>query len=191
MSLAARLGGADRVARLRESAGRRFRALGPVGVAGITLALFAVSFDLSGNRALLAEAEGLQQETRALHRRLRQPAPVAVPERRQLEHFHAGFPEAVALSGLLERVHGHALARGVEVDKAEYRSAVDAGSPLERISLELPARAPYGALRAWIGDVLAGMPEVALEHLALQRPAIDVAVVEARVRFVIFVRRGP
>jgi hypothetical protein len=35
------------------------------------------------------------------------------------------------------------------------------------------------------------MPEVALEHLALQRPAIDVAVVEARVRFVIFVRRGP
>jgi len=100
-------------------------------------------------------------------------------------------PEAAALLGLLERVHGHALARGVEVDKAEYRSAVDAGSPLERISLELPARAPYGALRAWIGDVLAGMPEVALEHLALQRPAIDAAVVEARVRFVVFVRRGP
>ena len=59
MSLAARLREADHLARLRESAGRRFRALGPVGVAGITLALFAVSFDLSGNRALLDEAESL------------------------------------------------------------------------------------------------------------------------------------
>lgn len=191
MSLAARLRGADRIARLRESAGRRFRALGPVGVAGITLALFAVSFDLSGNRALLDEAESLRQETRALHRRLRQPVPAAVPERRRLERFHAGFPDAAALPGLLERVHGYALARGVAVDKAEYRSAAEAGSPLERISLELPARAPYGALRAWMGDVLAGMPEVALAHLAMQRPAIDAAVVEARVRFVIFVRRRP
>jgi hypothetical protein len=78
----------------------------------------------------------------------------------------------------------------LEVDKAEYRSAVDAGSPLERISLELPARAPWRAAGV-DRDVLAGMPEVALEHLALQRPAMDVAVVEARVRFVIFVRRGP
>jgi hypothetical protein len=180
--------GADRVARLRESAGGAF-ALGPVGVAGITLALFAVSFDLSGNRALLAEAEGLQQETRALHRRLRQPVPVAVPERRRLGTSTPAFPRRRPCQACWSGSWS-CPGPGLEVDKAEYRSAVDAGSPLERISLELPARAPWRAAGV-DRDVLAGMPEVALEHLALQRPAMDVAVVEARVRFVIFVRRGP
>ena len=177
--------------RIRESAGRSFRRAGAAGVAGVALALFAVSFDLSGNRSLDAEADSLQQETRALSRRLRQPAPVAMPERSRLAAFHAGFPAAAALPELLVRVHGHALARGVEVDKAEYRTAADAASPLERITLELPARGAYAALREWITDVLAEMPEVAVEHLSLQRPAIDGPALEARVRFVIFVRRGP
>jgi hypothetical protein len=111
-----------------------------VGVAGITLALFAVSFDLSGNRALLAEAEGLQQETRALHRRLRHPHRWRCPSVASW-HFHAGFPRRrpcqPAGAGSWS-----CPGPGVEVDKAEYRSAVDAGSPLERISLELPARRP-------------------------------------------------
>ena len=73
MSLAARLGGADRVARLRESAGRRFRALGPVGVAGITLALLdragrfqaRIEGPVSGN-VLLRRAAGEPQAARAL-----------------------------------------------------------------------------------------------------------------------------
>ena len=59
---------------IRESAGRSFRRAGAAGVAGVALALFAVSFDLSGNRSLDAEADSLQQESRALSRRLRQPA---------------------------------------------------------------------------------------------------------------------
>jgi len=177
--------------RIRESAGRSFRRAGAAGVAGVALALFAVSFDLSGNRSLDAEADSLQQESRALSRRLRQPAPVALSERGRLEAFHAGFPGAAALPDLLRRLHGHALARGVEVDKADYRTAADTASPLERITLELPARGPYGALRGWITDVLAEMPEVAVEHLSLQRAAIGVPALEARVRFVIFVRRRP
>ncbi len=176
--------------RWRESAGRSARAAGLPGVLGITLALAALSFDLSGNQALEAEADALHQQTRATERRLRQPARMEPSARARLEAFNAAFPEAGSLPELLGRLHGHALARGVQLDKADYRSAADPQSPLERISLELPARGAYVLLRAWLDDVLAEMPEVALEHLSLRRPAMDATELEARVRLVILVRRG-
>lgn len=174
-----------------ESAGRSARAAGLPGVVGIALALAALSFDLSGNQALEAEADALRQQTRATERRLRQPARVEPSARARLEAFNAGFPEADRLPELLGRLHGHALARGVQLDKADYRSTVEALSPLERISLELPARGAYAPLRAWLDDVLAEMPEVALEHLSLRRPTMDATLLEARVRLVILVRRRP
>ncbi|HNA66455.1 MAG TPA: hypothetical protein PK229_01750 [Rhodocyclaceae bacterium] len=186
-----RLTGA-RWATLHESAVRTFRAAGWAGVVGVALTVFAVCFDLSGNRALEAQADALEQETRSLRQRLRtHPEGVAVPERTRLERFYGAFPATDALPDLLVRLHGYALARGLKLDRADYRSAPEGGTPLERVTLELPARGPYPVLRTWLADVLAEMPEVALDGLSLRRASMATPEVETQVRFVVFLRRQP
>lgn len=62
-------------------------------------------------------------------------------------------------------------------------------TPLEQVSLELPVRGAYPEIRNWLTDVLAAMPEVALDGLSFKRADIGSPDVEARVRFVIFLRR--
>lgn len=178
-----------RLVRLQASGLRIFRAAGWAGVVGVALAAFAVTFDMTGNRALEDEAESLRGQSRSLGKSLRKRAAPVLSERERLEAFHAGFPSADGLSDLLLRLHGHALARGVATDKADYRAALISGTPLEQVSLELPVRGAYPEIRNWLTDVLAAMPEVALDGLSFKRADIGSPDVEARVRFVIFLRR--
>lgn len=178
------------LAELRESGLRALNAAGWAGVLGIGLCVFAVSFDLTGNRALADEADQLRREARSLAKTQRQHRRVPeVSERERLAAFYAGLPLAERLPELLLRLHGHALARGVPTDKADYRVQAVAGTPLEQVSLELPVRASYPAIRQWLDDVRAGMPELALDDLAFRRADIGKPDIEARVRFVIFLRR--
>lgn len=178
------------LAELRESGLRALNAAGWAGALGIGLCVFAVSFDLTGNRALADAADQLRREARSLAKTQRQHKRVPeVSERERLAAFYAGLPLAERLPELLVRLHGHALARGVPTDKADYRVQAVAGTPLEQVSLELPVRATYPAIRQWLDDVRAGMPELALDDLAFRRADIGKPDIEARVRFVIFLRR--
>jgi Tfp pilus assembly protein PilO len=177
------------LADFRDAGLRSFRAAGWAGVIGIALAAFAVTFDLTGNRALEDEADTLRGQHRSLARTQRQRAAPALSGRERLEAFYGGFPAADGLPDLLLRVHGHALARGVTTDKADYRAAPVSGTPLEQVSLELPVRGAYPEIRGWLADVLEHMPEVALDGLAFRRADIGSPELEARVRFIVFLRR--
>lgn len=181
----------SRLAILREEGQRAFHAAGWAGVVGIALCVFAVSFDLVGNRTLADEADALHLQARSLAKSQRQRSVPVASDRERLDAFYAGLPPASSLPELLVRLHGHALARGVPTEKADYRVQALAGTPLEKISLELPVRGSYPAVRSWLADVQAGMPELALDELALRRTDIGRADIEARVRFVIFVRPAP
>lgn len=178
-----------RLAGFREACLRSFHAAGWAGVMGMALAAFAVTFDLTGNRAMEDAADALRGQARSLARAQRQrTAPVITP-RDRLEAFYGTFPSVEGLPDLLLRLHGHALARGVTTDKADYRAAPVTGTPLEQVSLELPVHAAYPDIQGWLADVLEHMPEVALDGLAFKRADIGSPEVEARVRFVIFLRR--
>lgn len=177
---------------LHESAVRLFRSAGWAGVVGFGLLVFALSLDYFGNRTLAEEADALQQEAHVLASRLRHPAvtPVA-SDRQRLDAFYASLPRSSDLPELLVRLHGHALARGIRVESANYRSTPEAGTPLERITLELPAQGTYPLLRAWLEDVQTAMPEVALDAISLRRDSIGVTDVQARVRLLVFLRGVP
>ncbi|WP_374485576.1 GspMb/PilO family protein [Zoogloea sp.] len=179
------------LADVQESAGRAFRRAGWAGVLGFALLVCALSFDYSGNHALEAEVESLGQEAQALARRLHQPARPQASARQRLEAFYAGFPVGTTLPDLLVRLHGHAQARGVALERADYRTAAEAGTPLERVTLDLPARGSYPVLRAWLDDLVAEMPELALESVSLRRERIDEPQLEARVQLAFFLRRAP
>ena len=178
-----------RLAALREAGLRGFHAAGWAGVLGIGLGVFALSFDLTGNRALADEADTLHQQARSLARSQRQRSAPVASDRERLDAFYARLPPAGSLPELLVRLHGHALARGLPTDKADYRVQALPGTPLEKVSLDLPVRGSYPAIRSWLADVLAAMPALALDELALRRADIGKPDIEARVRFVIFVRR--
>lgn len=179
-----------RLAALRDEGRRTFQAAGWAGVVGISLCVFALSFDLTGNRALADAADALHQQARSLAKGQRQRSVPVASDRERVDAFYAGLPPASSLPELLLRLHGHALARGVPTEKADYRVQALPGTPLEKVSLELPVRGSYPAIRQWLADVQAGMPALALDELALRRADIGKADIEARVRFVIFVRRA-
>lgn len=178
-----------RLATLREEGQRTLQAAGWAGMLGIPLCVFAVSFDLTGNRALANEADALHQQVRSQTRNQRQRGVPMASDRERLDAFYACLPPAGNLPELLLRLHGHALARGVPAEKADYRVQAVPGTPLEKIHLEIPVHGSYPAIRSWLADVQAGMPELTLDELTLRRPNIGKADIEARVRFVIFVRR--
>ncbi|MDD3352659.1 GspMb/PilO family protein [Zoogloea sp.] len=166
------------------------RRAGWAGVVGLALGGFALSFDLGGNRLLAGEAESLRQQARQLSRQLRRATPPETTPRDRLETFLQGFPAAAELPDLLVRLHGHALVRGVLVDKADYRASPLAGSPLEQVTLELPLRGAYPAIRLWLADLLAAMPELAVDSLQVRRGSIEAGDVEGRVRLVLYLRRA-
>lgn len=176
---------------LQEAAGRSFHAAGWAGVLGFALLLFAVSFDFTGNRTLEAEAASLRQEARALVARQHRPVRAESSERQRLEQFYAGLPGVTRLPDLLVRLHGYALARGVVLDRADYRTTVEVGTPLERVTLDLPAHGSYPMLRAWLDDLYVEMPELAVESLSIHRERIDAPLLEAQVRLTLFLRRSP
>jgi hypothetical protein len=104
--------------------------------------------------------------------------------------FHAGFPQARSLPRTLARIYEFADNHGLNVDRTAYRSVDEPGTPLARVSLQLPAQGGYGALYAWLGEMLGAMPEVGLESLVIRRVEPGADLVEADVRLVVFVRRG-
>lgn len=178
-----------RLAGFREAGLRSFHAAGWAGVMGMALAAFAVTFDLTGNRAMEDAADALRGQARSLARAQRQRTAPVISSRDRLEAFYGTSPSVEGLPDLLLRLHGHALARGVTTDKADYRAAPVTGTPLEQVSVELPVHAAYPDIQGWLADVLEHMPEVALDGLAFKRADIGSPEVEARVRFVIFLRR--
>jgi hypothetical protein len=174
---------------LKEAGGRTFHAAGWAGVIGFALSIFAAMFNFAGNRAIEQETAKLEQEAKDLSRHLLQAAPVELSRRQRLDRFYDAFPASISDS--LVRLHGYAQARGVVLERASYSSAVEAGTELERVTIELPVHTTYPALRAWLADVLSEMPEIALLSMSIKRERSDVPELEARLQFAIFLRKRP
>lgn len=183
-------GGLARGALLKERAGRAVLAMSWAGAAGLALLLLALALGVrtsavhESRRAALASerAELLRQETE----------PERGEDRRtRLEAYYEAFPEAVALPARLQRLSELASAHALRLPRTDYRSTVEAGSPLLAVGLVIPVEASFGDLYSWLGELLREMPEVALESLVVRRddPASDV--VEADVRLQLYLRGRP
>ncbi|HMW53258.1 MAG TPA: hypothetical protein PLN96_16185 [Zoogloea sp.] len=153
--------------------------------------LLALAADGLVNRTLAAEAEALRQEARVVVSLRVRPLSPEESDRQRLDRFYASFPDSAGLPDRLIRINGYALARQVAVDRAEYRSSKEPGTPLERVTLNVPAHGDYPTLRAWLGDVLTDMPELAVESLSLKRSTIADPVLEAQVHLAIFLKSVP
>lgn len=103
--------------------------------------------------------------------------------------FHARFPSVAELPRTLTRLHFLADKHALEHERTDYRSSEEAGTPLLRVSLTLPVRGDFGQMYSWLGEALAELPALALESIAIRRNEAEIGLVDAEVRFVVFVRR--
>jgi Tfp pilus assembly protein FimV len=108
----------------------------------------------------------------------------------RLAAFRAGLPGIEGTAAAIAAIHRAAAANGVSLVQGEYRLAREAGAPLQRYQITLPAKASYPRLRAWLADTLNTVPAAALDEIALRRDDAGSAAVEARVRLTLFLRAG-
>ena len=184
---------ADELSRWRWAAQRLAERAGPVGVAAAVVAVLALLAWGVPGRVLENEAEALAAENAALERR---PAAVAhaggapsTPEQ-QLRAFESRFPGPEALGTSYARLWEVARRHGVALRQAEFKLGDGAQDEFQRYTMQLPVTADYAALRGFIVGALAELPGLALEEMSLRREDSKSLRLEARLSFVLFVRRG-
>lgn len=179
--------GGGRATLLRERAGRAALRAGWPGIVGVTLFVLASVLGYAGRLAADERRVELAEERARLLRGDVRKAP-AVSDGERLEAFYARFPRAADLPASLRRLHEHASARGVDLQRTEYRSATQAGTPLVQVTLSIPVEGEFGSLYGWLADLQREMPEVALESLSVERAATDTDAVSAELRLQLYLR---
>lgn len=173
-------------AALREKSLRLLKRLGWVGGAGLLLLVGAIAVDVCMLVANYGRRSDLTAERLHLER---QAAVGSEAPRSEAEKFYARFPEQSALPRSLARLSEMAAANSLGIVRADYRAVEQPGTELVRMTLSLPVQGSYGALYAWLSEMLGAMPEVALESLALRRADPVADLVEGELRLALFARR--
>jgi Tfp pilus assembly protein PilO len=158
------------------------------GLLGLALLVFALAFYAFGTAPMRARLAALEAQRADLAARIgaRGPSTQPTTQRSQLSNFYAFFPLTRALPDLLGAIEGAANSNGLRLEKGEYRLSQERGFPLARYQVTLPLQGSYGEVRGFVNAVLDSVPAAALEDLALKREEIGEPLVEARVRFVLF-----
>jgi hypothetical protein len=104
----------------------------------------------------------------------------------QLQAFYRAMPPMATGPDQLERIHAAAAAHNVRLHSGEYSLVPQRGLAAARYQIALPATGSYTDLRAFVGRVLAEIPSLALEDIALKREAASSRTVEARLKFTLY-----
>jgi hypothetical protein len=176
---------------LLETLQRTVRGGGWAAWAGLALVLAALALATLGTAANDARRETIAAERARLLAGAAPDGRPALSGRAQLQAFMAQFPPPQDLPAALTRVHAHADSHGLVVERTEYRPLDDAGQPLQRVLVSLPVQGSFAGLVAWLGDMLAAMPEVALESISVRRADPTLLVVDGEVRLHVYLRRQP
>jgi Tfp pilus assembly protein PilO len=176
------------VAGLAWTVKRRLIKLRWPGLLGLALIVFALAFYAFATAPMRARLAALEAQRADLAARVGARGAGAQPatQRSQLSNFYAFFPVTRALPDLLGAIERAAKSSGLRLERGEYRLSQERGFPLARYQVTLPLQGSYGDVRGFVNAVLDAVPAAALEELALKREQIGDPLVEARVRFVLF-----
>jgi hypothetical protein len=161
------------------------------GLLGIALLIAATLLALGVSRPMLTRLQGLEDEARVLSARSGGVATRPPTQRSQLANFYAFFPPTAGLPDMLARMQRAARDNGLTLEKGEYRLVRDTNFPLSRYQVTFPLRGNYAQVRGFVNDVLDTVPAAALEEMSLKRQNVADPVLEARVRFSLFLGTQP
>jgi hypothetical protein len=173
---------------------RRFgRSLDWAMILALGLVAFNVAFYFSTVAPAVSQASTLRAEVAMLRAsiasRPQETAPVHDPVA-DLGAFYAALARPGQIPDLLRRLHRSADDQGLVVEQGEYRPAPDPDGRLVRYQILLPARGTYPQLRRFLAQASRTLPALALEGVAFQRQQIGDEVLEAQIKFTLFVDAG-
>ncbi len=178
---------------LRWHAARGLRGVGLPGWVALVLMVGSAVVAVGGVAPLHAEADRLGADSALLEQRLaaqaQSTAVRVVTPQQQLADFARRFPNEQGMAPALARLQALARQRGVALDEAEFKFVSDAAEPLARYAITLPFKADYRALRRTTRDALRELPGLAMEEVNLRRSDPGSPLLDAQLRFVLFVTK--
>jgi hypothetical protein len=163
---------------------RRLGAPAATGAAALACAL-----------AMLWHAQALRQQLPAMQARLAAVSrataiPVAAPPTAAdgLAAFYRHLPAHAAIPAQLQTLVDIADKHHVPLAKAEYKPQAEPRAGFMRYQVNLPVKADYAAVQAFMLEALQALPALTLDSVAFKRERGDSAEVEARIQFILLVR---
>jgi hypothetical protein len=123
------------------------------------------------------------------------PMPVAAlavvsgPEQ-NLAQFYANLGDKRDAEQQLKTLFALAAKSGLSLTAGQYRAAYDQNGRFHTYQVSLPVRGSYRALWQFCLQALATVPFAALDEISLRRESIGEPVLEARVRFTLYLKDG-
>lgn len=114
------------------------------------------------------------------------PAALDVPPARA---FLADFPPADTLSLQLQSIFDIAAQYNLELGEVSYKRERTKGERIERYHVNFSVEAPYTDARAFLADVLAVQPHVALSQLSFNRDSVKEDSVQTSIRLTLHLVR--
>jgi hypothetical protein len=149
--------------------------------------------------ALLAQwhAAGMHEQELTLRRQLatavraaaqpQAPIPTAAEG---LSAFYAYLPAHAAIPDQLQTLVDIAARHKVPLAKAEYKAQPEPRAGFMHYQINLPVKAEYASVQAFMLEALQALPALTLDSVAFKRERIDNGEAEARIQFVLLVRKA-
>lgn len=160
-----------------------------LGVAGcVALALL-----LAGALALACSLKARQQAYAPLPPAPPQLVQAAPPPtaNENLAHFYATLGEKRHSEQQVKQLFDIAAKTGLALEQGDYKFSLDKASGVAAYQVTLPVKGAYSNIWQFSMQALSAMPFAALDDIAFRRETIMEPVVEARVRFTLYLKEKP
>ena len=159
---------------------------------GVGLLVLAIVIHQLATAPVIARSDERAREYAQLRRPAMDAAIAGAPAKTLLEERFAAFTQTLgekrALGAMVGTVFELAEKHGLVLAQAEYKLEPDKAGGFHLYQMRLPVRGTYVRLRGFVDETLARIACVALDDVDFKREGIAATEVEARLRFVFFVK---
>ena len=172
---------------------RRWMSLfGWPGMAGIGLMVACLVFFMAFIRPAEFRLDSARQSAIQLHKQGKHDANEASRELQpteQLAEFYRAFPNDSDLLPGIEKIFTLAQNQNLTLDQGEYKLSRDKVGKLVRFQMVLPVKGDYPQIRKYLDSLLTEIPNIALEHLQLERRKVGDPALEATIRLALYLEQ--
>ncbi|KQV90901.1 hypothetical protein ASD15_02225 [Massilia sp. Root351] len=159
--------------------------------AAIGIAALAAAVAAHWHTAQLQEREfTLRKQLAAAARAATQPPAVVPTAADGLRAFYAYLPAHAAIPDQLQTLVEIAGKHKVPLARADYKAQSGPHAGFMQYQINLPVKAEYASVQAFMLEAMQAMPALTLDSVAFKRERIDSGDTEARIQFMLLVRKA-
>ena len=142
--------------------------------------------------ALLEQKEAVGRLQQSLeHGRNAMPAVRQSPAQERASVFYEALGDKKYNEQHLKILFSLAQHAGLSLNQAEYKSAFNKDGGFHTYQIQLPVKGSYGAIRQFCEQALLVIPYASLDEMSFKREAVAKGMLEARLRFTLYLADRP